>query len=640
MIRLEVVEGQDAGRRLESNEDVVRIGRSDVNDLVLPEWHVSGEHAAIVLTGETYYVRDLQSTNGTRVIRAGQTVDVTDDEEREVELRDADVLVLGDVERPVRILVHVGDEPDDARIVSFRKVDDLAKVEEAVGADRAVLTSLYEAQKAIGGCIDLDDVIETVSRQVFKFLSRATHVTIALREQDAGKGRRTARYVPVGTRVRGGADADAVPITRSVFRKVVAERAAVLAADAKRDVGETASIMGAQIQSTIGVPLWHGEEILGVLQVDNRDASGVFRERDLDVLCLLGQSASQAFAHARLVARLRAAEESQRTENTFLKRRDKGRRFDGIIGESPRMRSLFDQLRKVVNTRVTVLIEGETGTGKELIASAVHYWSDRSDALFIAQNCAAMPENLLESELFGHKKGSFTGATDDKKGLFELADQGTLFLDEVGEMPLNLQAKLLRALQEGEIRPIGSNTTKKVDVRIVAATNRDLEREVAEGRFREDLFYRLKVFPILVPPLRERREDIGLLAAHFLNRYAKEFGRSVQGFSQEAMDLLGAYKWPGNVRELENEVQRVVIQADEGALIGPELLSSRIRQVENLLDKVHPVKGTLKQMIAQVEKWILREALKEHDNNKSATAKALGITREGLHKKLKSYGMS
>ncbi|MCB9591809.1 MAG: sigma 54-interacting transcriptional regulator [Sandaracinaceae bacterium] len=640
MIRLEIVEGQDAGRRLESNEDVVRIGRSDLNDLVINEWHVSGEHASIVLTGETYIVRDLQSTNGSRVIRAGETLIITDDDERELELHDADVLVLGDVERPVRILVHIGDEPDDARIVSLRKVDDLSKVEETVGADRAVLQSLYEAQKAIGGCIDLDDVIDVVSRQVFRFLSRATHVTIALREHDAGKKRRSARYVPVGTRVRGGADTAAVPITRSVFRKVVAERAAVLAADAKRDVGETASIMGAQIQSTIGVPLWLGEEILGVLQVDNRDASGVFRERDLDVLALLGQSASQAFAHARLVARLRAAEENQRTENTFLKRQDKGRRFDGIIGESPKMSALFDQLRKVVNTRVTVLVEGETGTGKELIASAVHYWSDRADALFVAQNCAAMPENLLESELFGHKKGSFTGATDDKKGLFELADAGTLFLDEVGEMPLNLQAKLLRVLQEGEIRAIGSNTTKKVDVRIVAATNRDLEREVAEGRFREDLFYRLKVFPLQVPPLRERREDVAQLATHFLNRYAKEFGRSVQGFSQEAMELLSGYKWPGNVRELENEVQRVVIQADEGALIGPELLSGRIRQVENLLDKVHPVKGTLKQMMTQVEKWILREALKEHDNNKSATAKALGITREGLHKKLKNYGMS
>jgi Nif-specific regulatory protein len=251
-----------------------------------------------------------------------------------------------------------------------------------------------------------------------------------------------------------------------------------------------------------------------------------------------------------------------------------------------------------------------------------------------------MPENLLESELFGHKKGSFTGATDDKKGLFLLADGGTLFLDEVGEMPLNLQAKLLRVLQEGEVRPVGSNTTKHVDVRIVAATNRDLEEEVEHGRFREDLFYRLKVFPLRIPPLRERREDIPPLANHFLQRYAQEFGRASRGFSQQAMELLQSYAWPGNVRELENEVQRLVIQLDDDGFVQPEHVSPRIRQIENVLDRVRPTKGTLKEMMEQVEKWVLLEALREHDNNKTATAKTLGITREGLHKKLKNYGMT
>ncbi|MEC7518984.1 MAG: sigma 54-interacting transcriptional regulator [Myxococcota bacterium] len=640
MIRLEVVEGQDQERRIESNEDMIRLGRSDFNELVLSEWHVSGEHASIVLAGASYVVRDHNSTNGTRIERRGEVLDLADDEGREGELRDGDVLLLGDRERPVRIKVAIGDEPDDARIVSLRKVDELAEVEATVGADRQVLQSLYESQKRIGSAIDLDEVIDVVAEQVFRFLPRATHVTVALREVDQKKRTKSARYVPVGTRVRGGADSETIPITRSVFKKVVAERAAVLAADAKRDVGETASIMGAQIESTIGVPLWHGdEELIGVLQVDNRDASGVFRERDLDILALLSQSASQAFAHARLVSRLRAAEESQRNENVYLKKREQGRRFDGIIGEAAGMKKLFEQLRKVVDTRVTVLVEGETGTGKELIASAVHYWSERRDALFIAQNCAAMPENLLESELFGHKKGSFTGATDDKKGLFELADGGTLFLDEVGEMPLNLQAKLLRVLQEGEIRPIGHNQTKRVDTRIVAATNRDLEKEVAEGRFREDLYYRLKVFPITVPPLRERREDIPLLAGHFLKRYANEFGRTVRGFSQQAMELLASYKWPGNVRELENEVQRLIIQLDDGGFVEPEHVSPRIRQVENVIDKVAPKKGTLKEMMEQVEKWILLEALREHDNNKSQTARTLGITREGLHKKLKNYGL-
>ena len=643
MIRLEVVEGQDKGRVLESRSDLVKIGRGEVNDFVVSEWHVSQEHAIVLFVGDRYVVRDLQATNGTRILRrvegADKTIDVGAAENREVALESGDLLTLGDAERAARVAVKIEDEEDDARIVSVRRVAEIDRLEADLGSDQTVLRALYEAQKNLSGTLELETLVDQIAAEVFRFLSRATHVTIALREDEDGP-RRAARYVPVGTRVRGGAGRDAVPITRSVFKKVVAERAAVLAADARRDVGESASMMAAQITSTIGVPLWSGDEINGVLQVDNREGSGVFRDRDLDVLALLAQAASAALSHARLYARLRVAEENSRKENVYLKRREQTRREGAIIGDAPTMKRLFDQLRKVVNTRVTVLIEGETGTGKELIASAVHYWSDRRDKLFVAQNCAAMPENLLESELFGHKKGSFTGATEDKKGLFELADGGTLFLDEVGEMPLSLQAKLLRALQEGEVRPVGGAKTIRVDTRIVAATNRDLEKEVAESRFREDLFYRLKVFPIRVPALRERSEDVPLLAAHFLKKYSQEFGRAIGGFSQQAMEMLRSYKWPGNVRELENEVQRLVIQIDDQAFVQPEHLSPKIRQVENILDRVHPTKGTLREMMDQVEKWILIEALKDHSNNKSQTAKTLGITREGLHKKLKGFGLS
>ena len=223
--------------------------------------------------------------------------------------------------------------------------------------------------------------------------------------------------------------------------------------------------------------------------------------------------------------------------------------------------------------------------------------------------------------------------------LFEVADGGTLFLDEIGEMPLSLQAKLLRALQEGEIRPLGATNARKVDVRIVAATNRDLEAEVQAGRFREDLLYRLKVFPVRVPPLRERRDDVALLAEHFRERYSREFGKPVQNFTPEALALLSAHDWPGNVRELENEVQRLVIQAEPDEQIGAELVSARIRQVEGLVLGAATAKGTLREMVDQVERQILLETLREHGNNKTATAKTLGITREGLHKKLKQLGI-
>jgi transcriptional regulator with GAF, ATPase, and Fis domain len=401
--------------------------------------------------------------------------------------------------------------------------------------------------------------------------------------------------------------------------------------------------MGASIRSTIGVPLWKGEEIIGVLQADNRSAPGTLKPSDVELLLVLASNASLAVANARLIKRLVLAEDRLQKENSFLKGREEKRRGGGkeveIIGTSPAMRRVIEQLDKVVDTRVTVLIEGETGTGKELIAAAVHYRSRRRDKLFVAQNCAALAESLLESELFGHKKGSFTGATEEKKGLFEIADGGTLFLDEITETPMSLQSKLLRALQEGEIRPVGATTPKHVNVRIVAATNRTLEDEVAKGRFREDLYYRLKVFPIRLPPLRERREDIVLLAARFLERYADEIGKPAGGFTQQAMELLMGYNWPGNVRELQNEVQRLVIQLEPGAFVTPELLSPRIRQVEGLIMRAGAARGTLKDMMDAVEKFFLIEALREHNNNKTNAAKSLGITREGLHKKLRQYGI-
>jgi len=349
--------------------------------------------------------------------------------------------------------------------------------------------------------------------------------------------------------------------------------------------------------------------------------------------------ATLAIENARLVQRLRLAEEKLRGEVKYLKGREEKRRFSDIIGESPAMAEIFKQLEKVIDTRATVCIEGETGTGKEVIASAIHYQGKRREKLFVAQNCAAVPENLLESELFGHKKGAFTGADHDKKGLFEIADGGTLFLDEIGEMSLNLQAKLLRVLQEGEIRPVGATASKSIDVRIICATNRSLEKEVEKGTFRQDLFYRLRVFPIRLPPLRERREDIPLLVEHFLRKYMVEMNKPVAGVTPESLDQLAAYSWPGNIRELENEVQRLVIQCDNEGFITPELLAPAVRKVEGLLGRVAPKKGTLKDMMEEVERWLLVEALREHGGNKTKTAETLGITREGLHKKLAKYGM-
>ncbi|HEX2485069.1 MAG TPA: sigma 54-interacting transcriptional regulator, partial [Myxococcota bacterium] len=269
-----------------------------------------------------------------------------------------------------------------------------------------------------------------------------------------------------------------------------------------------------------------------------------------------------------------------------------------IVGRSPAMREVFALLERAQRTSATVLLTGETGTGKEILAREIHRGSERRRAAFVAVNCAAFPDTLLESELFGHVRGSFTGAERDKQGLFELADRGTLFLDEVGETSAPFQAKLLRALQEREVRPVGGTRARKIDVRLVAATNRDLRAAVGKGAFREDLYYRLAVFPIAVPPLRARTEDVLALAAHFLALHGEREGASGCRFSREAERLLLSYRWPGNVRELENEVQRALaLAAAPGQLLGPELLSTRLHGV------LEPIEA------ATIEGETLRESL-------------------------------
>ena len=642
MLRLAVRTGASAGRSFEGDGEVVRIGRAPTSDLVVDDTHVSAEHARIVLGPAEPTVEDLRSTNGTAVVRGGVRITLGGEGGHKAALANGDIIELGEGDAVTRVEVSLRDDRDDTRVVAVRKLDDLGRITAGVEENPRSLSALYRAQKSIGATTGFDETLVAVADAALALVPRATHVTIVLRDVDEPGG----AYVPVMTRLRaaggeGVAPSGKVPITRSVFRKVLGERAAVLAADAPRDVGQSESLMGASIRSTIGVPLWKGEHILGVLQVDNRDAPAMLSQDDVEVLTVLAANASLAIAGARLIQRLVAAEDRLAKENTFLKNREEKRQSGAqpILGQSQAMANLLGQLEKVVDTRVTVLIEGETGVGKELIASALHYRSRRRDKLFVTQNCAALPENLLESELFGHRRGSFTGASEDKKGLFEIADGGTLFLDEVTEMPLSLQSKLLRALQEGEIRPVGAASAKYVSVRIVAACNRNLDKEVAAGRFREDLYYRLKVFPLRVPPLRERRDDIPILASAFLTRYGAELGKPVGGFTQQTNELLMAYDWRGNVRELQNEMQRVVIELEPGGLVTKELLSPRIRQVEGVIERAGTTKGNLRAMMDSIEKYLLLESLREHKQNKTSAAKTLGITREGLHKKLRQFGI-
>ncbi|MCL6449431.1 MAG: sigma-54 dependent transcriptional regulator, partial [Armatimonadetes bacterium] len=312
---------------------------------------------------------------------------------------------------------------------------------------------------------------------------------------------------------------------------------------------------------------------------------------------------------------------------------------DVMIGQSPPMQAVYKTIGRVADSNVTVLIQGESGTGKELVARAIHENSERRNGPFVKINCATIPENLMESELFGYEKGAFTGAGARKPGKFELAHQGTIFLDEIGELTLSAQAKLLRVLQEKEFERVGGTQNIRVDVRILAATNKDLQRCVQEGTFREDLYFRLRVVTIWLPPLREHLEDVPALARYFLQHYSRELNKPVNDFSPAAMLLLQQYDWPGNVRELRNVCEQAVVLA-RGPVIMPEDLPFSLQtSSRELREAVLKPGATLKEIVADVERQVILRALREHNWNRTATARALGLNRRSLYAKMKEYGL-
>jgi transcriptional regulator with GAF, ATPase, and Fis domain len=411
------------------------------------------------------------------------------------------------------------------------------------------------------------------------------------------------------------------------------------------------SVSDLQLRSVLAAPLIARGEVTGCLYVDDRLRPGAFGEDDVALVLDFADQAAIAVENARLleenqrrgreVAELasRLAEEvdSQRVE-LRQSREALAVRYDyrNLVGRTPRMMELFRLLDRVTDTALPVVIHGESGTGKELVARAIHHNGPRGGRPFVSENCAAIPENLLEAALFGHVRGAFTGADGDRRGLFEIADGGTLFLDEVGEMSPAMQSKLLRVLQEGELRRVGAERGRKVDVRIVAASNRDLGRLVADGRFREDLYYRLNVVRVVLPPLRERREDIPLLVDHFLRKHAAQAQRPPKKIARPALAKLCGYRWPGNVRELENEVLRAAALGGETIVV--EDLSPHVAAGE----PVAPIDVddlTVRARVERLERTLVREALSRSGGNQSRAARLLGLSRFGLQKKLRRYGI-
>lgn len=422
---------------------------------------------------------------------------------------------------------------------------------------------------------------------------------------------------------------------------------------------------GLTTRNLLAAPLNSHQGPVGVIEVVNAIGRPAFSDEDLLFLEALSGGIAVAIENARLYTRVKEAESSLRTEVGAL-RRDLAREtlFGEMIGTGPAMAEVFRLMESAAASTITVLIEGETGTGKELVARGIHRASARACGPFLAVNCAAMPETMLESELFGHRRGAFTGAVRDNPGLFMAAGGGVVFLDEVSDMSLAMQAKLLRVLEQEEVVPLGDSFPRRVDVRVIAATNRDLRQEVSRGSSREDLFYRLAAFPIKLPPLRERREDILVLASRFLTAAAERHHKRITGFEPAALELLRGLDWPGNVRELKNQVERAVALAHDGEVIGLAHLSAAVgqgvvaaravsppkaaRQVTGIARNptlnqpaaaTKPPEGSLRQARAAFEAQFIAEVLRRHDGNVSHAAQALGLSRVALQKKIKAYGL-
>lgn len=414
-------------------------------------------------------------------------------------------------------------------------------------------------------------------------------------------------------------------LSSSIVNQVLEKGEPVVAVDAQEDqrFAGAESVVLQNIRSVMCTPLMSKEGMFGAIYMDNRVDAGQFTEESLQFLQAFAAQAAIALENAQLFEQLRFENDQLRKQISL------GDVFPEIIGKSQPIMTILEMIQDVADSTASVLIEGESGTGKELVARALHVHSTRKDKLFIPIFCGSLSENLLESELFGHKKGAFTGAIENKAGLFEDAHQGTLFLDEIGDINKTVQTKLLRVIQEGEIKRVGESKIRKVDVRIISATNKDLWQEVEQGNFREDLYYRLNVINIKMPPLRERKIDIPLLAEHFLQKFARKNNKHLSGFSSEAISRLSSYSWPGNIRELENAIERAAILTKIPQIEAPLFNFSRPRPDSDIIGK----------SLKDIEKHVILKTLEMAEDNRTKAAQILNVSRRWLQYRLKEWGI-
>lgn len=623
---LEAVTGPLKGNSIPLLEPEISIGREPSNQVSILDASVSRRHCLIRRDAGEFKIQDLKSRNSTFV----NGVPVT-----ERILASGDEIRIGN-----SLFVFVlPDEPaaNGGSSVEFDKADTAAgstvilrKQDARYLGDAGTihptsrtlrdLNALLRISNAVNSVRGLSALEKQILESIFE-VAPADHAAILLCEHDTDDC--TSMY---GLDRRGGGS-HAVQVSRSIISRVLTEGVAVLCNDLRSVDAPSAleSNVTRDIRSVLAVPLEVFDRVLGVIYLDANHPDAQFDEDHLQLLTAIGGVAASALDNARRMESLE--EENRRLQAEMTIAHD-------MVGESPRMREVFQFINRVAPKDSTVLIFGESGTGKELVARAIHRNSSRSNKPCVAINCAAITDTLLESELFGHEKGAFTGAIAQKKGKLELAEGGTVFLDEIGELAPLLQAKLLRVLQEREFERVGGTRTIKLDVRLIAATNRDLEGAVKKGVFREDLFYRLNVVSLRMPALRERREDIPLLASYFASKYAQRAGRSVLGISPAARACLTNYDWPGNVRELENAIERAVVLGSSD-LILPEDLP------ESILEKAEPVSasGTFHDALRETKKQLIIGAFEQANGNYTEAARMLGLHPNYLHRLIRNLNM-
>jgi len=527
------------------------------------------------------------------------------------------------------------------------------------------LALLYEMSRQFCELIDIDLLVPFVIERT-KVLLDAESCALMLLDDD----RRELRFcytADVDEEVGRRFSEIRMPANRGIAGWIVEHGVAELVPDVSQDPRWYRGVdarSGMTTHSLLCAPLRTRDGVIGVIELRNKVGSQ-FSQADLEFLDTLSGSIAIALENARLYAHVRTSQQKLEVQVAVLRRDLEGRdRHREIVGATPAMDEVFRLIESASTSPIAVLLEGETGTGKELVARAIHRAGARADQPFIAVNCAALPETLLESELFGHRRGAFTGAARDQVGYFEAADGGTILLDEIGEMPATMQARLLRVLQEGEVVRVGDTAPRKVDVRVISATNRILGEEVERGRFRRDLYYRLSAFPIVLPPLRARREDVPLLVEHFLRQAAVRHEKSIAGVAPPAMERLVGYDWPGNVRELQNAIERAVALArdgetldeshlrglppkaatpggDEPAAVPATVETETLTRALDLSTRLgaEAVPATFQSARAEFEAAYIREMLARCGGNISETARLLGLSRATIYQKLKEYGI-